>query len=66
MRNCGLHPLIHTRLKFTLAQDIVYCQLPAMEKVRIFMDNSEENTLWLELTSLFIEIGILICCILML
>jgi len=22
VRNCGLHPLIHTRLGFTLAQDI--------------------------------------------
>jgi hypothetical protein len=24
--NCGLHPLIHTLLKFTLAQDIESCQ----------------------------------------
>jgi hypothetical protein len=23
---CGLHPLIHTLLEFTLAQDMVYCQ----------------------------------------
>jgi len=23
---CGLHPLIHTRVEFTLAQDIVSCQ----------------------------------------
>ena len=25
-RNCGLHPLIHTRLEFTLAQDMSVCQ----------------------------------------
>jgi len=24
--NCGLHPLIHTRLEFNLAQDIEGCQ----------------------------------------
>jgi hypothetical protein len=24
--DCGLHPLIHTRLKFNLAQDMVSCQ----------------------------------------
>ena len=25
--NCGLHPLIHTHLKFNLAQDMVICQI---------------------------------------
>jgi hypothetical protein len=25
-QECGLHPLIHTLLEFTLAQDVVFCQ----------------------------------------